>query len=327
MKKSECRKHLLLASYLCFFALFLQAARHSRQVERTHYNRIHVVSSLKNANFGRESHSSVTLVTGYYSTSGKHTEDEYRVWISRYLSLSDNVVIFTQEEHVENFSHQRHRSKGSTLLVLSSLDDSFDNWVDWDEQYRLDPEKQFHATSDLYKIWNQKSDLVAETARYNPFNSTHFFWTDIGQFRDDFFMNKYLKPELTWIKAPHVVPPRKIIFLAIEKFQKSELKFLANGKSRTLNSTLVRLGGGNFGGDRITVRKWALLFRRKLYEYVQLGAFAGKDQPIYGSVCIESRICHIVDALAVRESADPWFAMQPVLHGDVHDIPVYELTP
>jgi len=74
------------------------------------------------------------------------------------------------------------------ILPLGTLAETLYLNVNWTHQRTLDlqsndPEAQKHSI-ELYKIWNTKPYLVAHAARNNPFNTSHFFWNDIGAYRD-----------------------------------------------------------------------------------------------------------------------------------------------
>ena len=317
-----------LRVFTCYIAIIVSAALIS--MGRSHGMRVESVLPSENKlsftdwSVQHACTAPVTLVTSYHSTKGKHNEGEYKMWNRRFLALADSMVIFTDSWHVDEFRSQRARSRGCTLIVPYSLKHAYRRWnIDWNKQNKLDPEKNVHKTTDLYVIWNQKSALLADVAERNPFGSKHIFWADIGQFRDNIFINKYLKPSMLWVKETEFLPKGKILFLAIERFLPEELKLDLTGASAPIDSMKVRLGGGNFGGDIDAVRLWAVLFDRKVEYYVSKGAFAGKDQPIYGSICIETNICHVVDASAIKGISDPWFALQPVLHGAVRQVPLY----
>ena len=128
------------------------------------------------------------------------------------------------------------------------------------------------------------------------------------------------------IQAHDFIPSCRILVLAIEHFTESELRLDNEGHAQPLSALHVRLGGGNFGGDLCAVKKWKNLFLEQLDWYMLNGAFIGKDQPMYGSICIEHQeMCFIVDGPLVRETKDVWFAMQPVLHGVTVPVPQYKI--
>ena len=270
-----------------------------------------------------------TIVTAYYDIGNlsKHESSSFKGWNSRLFALSDNMVIFTEASSVNNILKVREESTGCTLLGLQSLNNTESSRItDWHLQHNKDPEKKRHST-ELYIIWIQKAFWLELVARLNPFKSQHFFWADSGQFRDKAFLDRYVSSAETWIKSPSFLPPCKMVFLSLEKFETIELATIDDGQTAPLDSQLIRLGGGNFGGDNCAVFRFAVLFRRQIHRYLEKHMFVGKDQPIYGSVCTSYLdACFIVDAKKVKEINDEWFALQPVLHGVTVPVPEYVLV-
>ena len=273
-----------------------------------------------------------TIVTGiYYVYKSKHSSTEYAKWYRRFFSLTDNKVVFTDQRTLEQlpllnskYSWRKHAS--CTVFVIADLRES-DLWkkYDWERQLQLDPERDLHST-ELYVIWNTKMLSLSDVAMVNPFNSKYFFWADAGQFRDDQFLSRALsRTNRIWIRSTNFIPSCKMVFLAVKKFVEEELQLDHTGTSKIQYHS--RLGGGNFGGDYCAVSIWRRLYLDKIDDYIQSGNFAGKDQHLFASVCIEMKhLCHIIDGSRIRNINDVWFAMQPVLHGDEEVIPIYSLS-
>ena len=272
-------------------------------------------------------HRGATIVTAYYNIgqNSKHSEAKFRLWNRRFFGLRDSMVVFTDALTAKQIGDWRVRTFGCSILVISDLKHS-ELWraYDWNSQYEKDPEKSIHS-SELYVIWNQKSLWLSDVATSNPFSSDHFFWADSGQFRDDDFLNKFVRKNGdVWLRTADWFPSCQILFLSVESFTERESQFDSSGRSIILDSKLVRLGGGNFGGDTCAIMRWRDLFLEQLERYVVSGAFAGKDQPIYGTTCLQHReLCFLVDGRKVRDINDVWFAMQPVLHGVQRPLPRY----
>ena len=271
--------------------------------------------------------SDITLVTAYYDLGklSKHDRVSFKNWNSRFFALDDDMVIFTDEQTSRAIVKLRRKSNGCTILVIQSLEQSeIFGLTNWHGQHDKDPEK-FRHSIELYVVWNQKSLWLEQVANVNPFSSSHFFWADSGQFRDGVFLDNHVLSG-RWIHVPTFLPSCRILILSIEKFRVSELERSDAGFTHPLDSELVRLGGGNFGGDACAVCRFAELFRIQIRRYLNMSYFAGKDQPIYGSVCTSWRdMCFIVEAKRVLQATDPWFALQPVLHGDTAPVPEYVL--
>ena len=266
-----------------------------------------------------------TLISAYYGLGSfsKHSARDFQAWNSRFLKLPDNMVIFSDRITIGGLRNQRLHSRGCTVLVDDRLPDTHLGInINWYEQYELDPEKEYHS-KELYVIWGQKSIWLEQVSRFNPFGSTHFFWTDMGQFRDGTFLRNFKRPNERWVQNVEFIPDCTMALLAIGKFSVHEL---SSKGTVVLSSGKIRLGGGNFGGDACAVEKWRHLYLEMLQKYIQAGAFAGKDQPVYSSICLQNRdACFIVFGPAVQEADDVWFAMQPVLHGITDPVPEYHM--
>lgn len=270
-------------------------------------------------------HAHVTISTAYYNLgkASKHSSENFAVWNERFFRLPDNMVIFTDATSMELIRSVRRKSLGCTVIVIQDLYQTrAAKMTDWTMQYEKDHEK-YHSP-ELYILWSQKSFWLASTSVVNPFHSSYFFWADSGQFRDDVFTEKYLKESRKWISYTDFIPRNKVVFLSIEHFTKQETSLNGRGYGPILSSRLVRLGGGNFGGNANAVRRFAHLYAAEVERYLLNDAFIGKDQPLYGSTCVShADLCFMVDAQEVLEISDPWFAMQPVLHGVTKPVPEY----
>ena len=273
--------------------------------------------------------SSSTILSAYYplGSRSKHDETNFNEWNSRFFSLNDNMIIVTDTSGEERITSAREQSEGCTLVILDELNNAeLFKMTDWKLQHDKDPEAAIHS-NELYIVWNQKILWLEMSVEHNPFQSAYFFWADSGQFRDSRFLKSYIAPKEKWITAPGNIPGCKVIFLSIEKFEPHELVQSTSGMTPPLNSTLVRLGGGNFGGDACSILSFAPLFRETMLRYLELNRFIGKDQPLYSSTCASwPSVCFLIDAQKVSEIDDPWFALQPVLHGTTWPIPEYKLS-
>ena len=258
----------------------------------------------------------VTLVTAYYDlkSASKYGASTYASWNSNYFSLADAMIIFTDASSAQEVSHMRSASRGCTAVVIEELTATHTaGLLDWEREKLKDPEATLHSTP-LYIIWNQKSSWLMNASISNPFASKYFFWTDAGQFRDRAFVSK-LKENEPWVKCTNLISPGCMLLLSIEPFNACELETDSRGRAAFLSSLSHRIGGGNFGGDADAIRNWYKRYYEMLIDYHREGLFVGKDQPIMASVCLQNvGFCKIISAGSVNEAADPWFAMQPVLH-------------
>ncbi len=135
--------------------------------------------------------SCITLVTGYFATGkSKHDFLEYKIWFVNFLSqVEAPIVIFTQPSQAPHL--QQLRGNKSTHYII--FDEIWDlPWLnephflykDYHKIHELDPEKLIHSP-ELYAIWNSKPWMLNTASELNPFNSTFFYWMDIGCVRNE----------------------------------------------------------------------------------------------------------------------------------------------
>ena len=233
-------------------------------------------------------------------------------------------MIYTDAQSLNFVEHHRKNSSGCSKIHVMSLHQTyFGKTVDWLAQHSKDDEQHIHVP-ELYIVWNQKMLWLAEVAENDPFQSEHFFWSDSGQFRDSVFLDTFVSGGETWMKEIDFLPSCNMAILSIEPFQSLELVVDSKGRSSPIRSTLVRLGAGNFGGDKCAVKLWSEKYIEKVHQLVEGGIFAGKEQSILADLCIENmRTCFLIRASEVKEINDMWFAMQPILHGVTRPVPRY----
>lgn len=262
-----------------------------------------------------------TIVTAYYNLkqNSKHTETEFEAWNARFLRLSDSLIIFTDSESVTHIQELRSSSSHAecTQYILQELNSTFTaKLTNWRVQHELDPEKHVHRSHELYIVWNQKSDWLAQAQMWNPFQSDFFFWCDMGQFRDELFVRTLEANNWFWIERPDFAPEGKLVFLSVEPFSQSEVS--QDSKKHFISSLSDRLGAGNFGGRALAIQLWRQRYYSKLLEFIESGKFAGKEQMIMSSLCLDiPSLCYLVESHALQSFGDKWFAMQHVLHGNV----------
>jgi hypothetical protein len=85
---------------------------------------------------------------------------------------------------------------------------------------------------------------------------------------------------------------------------------LSRGIGQIGQCPIVTIGGGFFGGDQKAITQWTKHFYAAVDKYVEAGWFAGKDQMVFTTVCIEQcGLCQFFD------SHFQWFAGQQLLAG------------
>ena len=112
-----------------------------------------------------------TIVTAYFATPSKHTNEDYLAWMSNMLSLSDPMVIFTAAENASTVRRMRAHAINRTHIITLSLDETFmgsrfaqsikvkrpasdssdePTVTFWQHQRMLDSEARVHKSVEVY---------------------------------------------------------------------------------------------------------------------------------------------------------------------------------
>jgi len=203
--------------------------------------------------------------------------------------------------------------------ILEIQDFLVSKWQeDWSLQVELDEEGQHSA--ELYKIWNEKSNFILRATLLNPFASTAFFWVDIGIFRNSSDMARFESWPLQ--RKVEMLPRDKIVLLLVEAFTAEELEMPPDDESLGVDFYYMnRLGGGIIGGYAAAIKAWHTQYYAMLTRYIHAQRFAGKDQSIMASVCLQNtRLCNLVQPplhwrllSKTQTQENPWFYLQDYL--------------
>ena len=104
-----------------------------------------------------------------------------------------------------------------------------------------------------------------------------------------------------------------ILLLSIERFTEEE-KLLQEGRSLTNFQSKVRIGGGTIGCDRSSLEAWHRAYYGTFERFVAEKLFAGKDQNLMATTCLETDLC-----LLVPSDQGQWFRLQDWLGGNLPD--------
>jgi hypothetical protein len=237
----------------------------------------------------------VTIVTAYFDVPSKRPSSEYLPWIQRFLSLQDNMIIFTSNDQLPLFKKLRKKRPNTKVIALDSLDDTnvvkdFGGMAFWERQASLDPEKYIHS-KELYVIWNEKGHFLEQAMQLDPFQSSFFAWVDMGYLRDSLLENQRMVRYV-----PKALTPQQTLFLDV----------------RSLVAGQQYLGGGFIGGYKEGLQRWI----KEYYKLLEANRdrFLGKDQPWMFESCVQNAgLCLWVQP---RDTyGDAWFYMAPFLHG------------
>jgi hypothetical protein len=247
-------------------------------------------------------------VTAYYKIKSKFTHQKYKDWMTNFLTLKDCIVVYTTEDMEDEIRSLLPRGYPLSFIFKPLNESNVAQAVSphgWSKQEKMDKEVAIGHSRELYWIWNEKSFFLEEVSEINPFGTKYFAWLDIGAVRHTRFNYKRLM---------EYIPKQKgIILLQINPFTPDELR-LENGKCPTDFSKVDRIGGGMIAGDRSSIKKWTIHFTKVFDRYLAEGRFAGKDQSVMATTCVETDLCLMVTT-PKQFQADKWFFLQDFFMG------------
>jgi hypothetical protein len=255
-----------------------------------------------------------TVVTAYFQLkTSKASDATYKQWMKNMLEIDNQMVIFCDEQSVGDISENRkHKMDKTKIIVMSFTDFYCYRYIDaFRKDYLRDAESIRGHTVELYMIWNEKTHFLKRAIEMNPFQTSHFVWTDIGCFR---------VPNTRYIHWPNpdkilACPQDKVWMLLVKPFTMDELLINNVEQLPHFDERYYRIGGTIFGG-----RSDALLNLHKMYygmiEYfISKNKSIAKDQNVMNSVYLLNRDkCLLVVPQDNPYNRDIWFYMQEFLH-------------
>jgi hypothetical protein len=253
-------------------------------------------------------------VSCFYKVKSKHKLEEYLVWLKNFLEIPMNLIIFLDQfkDH-DIYSYIMNIRKdmiNKTLIIDRKIEDmnTYKHSDYWNYCYSIDSEK-YHSP-ELYMLWNEKTYMVEESIRINPYNSDWFFWVDMGCCRNNnrHFLNF---PNYNVVKN---YDKEKIIISFIEKIKSSDYNLNDNGipnifqnKSNDMAcDPVVRVQAGFFGGHVNGWKVWIDNFNTILNQFINYKVFGGKEQNIMSTVAIKYKD-NIQPFYPDRSNGDMWF--------------------
>jgi len=234
-----------------------------------------------------------TIVTCYYPLEkSKHTLQEYYSWLFNFLMYVDsNIVLFTWgDAAVKMIQSLRDKAGLSDRLVIIQkhyYEFRFSE-LDWNSQLAKTELPQLHTT-DLFKIWANKSLFVEEAIRLNPFKSTLFAWCDAGCWRDTRIAAMCGNGWPVYEK----VKPGRLHILAFEDM--GPLLQVVKAKTDWTHEHVVTelktpykllVGGTILIGDADAWKHWIPAFESTLKLFFANDLFAGDDQAVIASTAL-----------------------------------------
>lgn len=254
---------------------------------------------------------SCTVVTALYPIRSKFSKDQYLEWASTFMRLEAPIVLFTEESLVHEFEIRRG---DRPIHMITMPFEELDMWKKyeekWREHHRMDPERDRH-TPELYAIWAQKALFVEKAIQENPFGSSHFFWCDVGAFRNPYIDVRVLQsfPQIHYFQGDN------ILFQSIENIKEDEKLKKEDGiygPMITNEWNECRLVGGLWGGTIQACIRWKQQYQTILERYFERGRFAGKDQVVMLSTYLEYPESAII-VQPTRFDIDIWFFLEYLL--------------
>ncbi|KAL7545583.1 hypothetical protein ACHAWF_008932, partial [Thalassiosira exigua] len=249
-----------------------------------------------------------TIVTAYFEVQSKHSREEYLDWMSNFLSLDDNMVIFTTPDMVSTMKSFRAHYLSKTYFIEMEMSDlpaaRRYNRTFWQNQLDMDFEKGIHKSYELFWIWLSKSWLLSEAIRINPFSTDIFVYSDIGCFRSKEYNHK------TLIQHRNVLPKEAALFAAFTTPDPPKDTTFWNDKRQ---GHFYHVGGW-IAGYSHALLKFHQRFEEVMDQFVEGNLFVGEDQAVLQSTCLQhTTLCEYIQAKDIPEG-DPYFAFRYVLH-------------
>jgi len=221
-----------------------------------------------------------TIVTGYFQLpTAKKPHSQYLQWMQNMLIIQTPMVIFSDEASKPII--QKFRGNLPTHYITLRFEDFYTARYDLEfyEHQLMDHEIGIGHGSQLYMIWNEKSNFLKQAAEINPFESEYFLWVDIGCFRE---------PNHRFIQWPNPakiaqLEPDKMVMVQVYPFEPEELSVKTLESIPSFQFT-NRIGGTMFGGRKGAIDKWHTEYYQMLEYFIRIERFIGKDQSIMNSL-------------------------------------------
>jgi hypothetical protein len=246
-----------------------------------------------------------TVVTAYYPIRSKFSPAQYLVWAQEFLRLEAPILLFTEPGYASLF--QALRTNGKPLSIVEKPFQSLSMWrlyrANWERESMRDHE--MHHSAELYALWAEKASFIEEAIRQNPHNTSHFFWCDIGAFREP------ITPEMqTSFPRTELFPTNQILLCSVQPLKADDWKKEGGivGNFRYEN----RIVGGLWGGSAAACLRWRSAYEAQLIRYFSSGRFAGKDQSVILSAYLEdTSLARVIKP--TTKQGDHWFFLEYAL--------------
>lgn len=241
-----------------------------------------------------------TVVSCYYRIKSKKSHEQYMDWISNFMSLKFNCIIFVNLDSKSILEKVYPESKHLKYVHLDFEDFITSKW-DWKQEEERDPGLHFGHSDKLYQVWNEKPFMVKRAIDLNYFNSKKFIWMDIGSFR-----NKNHLPHLVNFPDESKIQSGVSIVMVCP-FEDSEMINVDKVDDR-FKYPVIRLGG-TFGGDCQSLVEFSRIHHDIIDEFKKEKCFSGQDQSLYAFAVVRNpKLFNLI--CNANNRIDTWFCLQ-----------------
>lgn len=227
----------------------------------------------------------VTLVTALYLIKSKHSIKEYIKWMKSLLMLNTSIVFFTHKLLIDIAAEMRPKNLHyKTKFIVLEMEDFYSYkhfFKEFNETYKKELDTISYLTPPLYLVWAEKAGFLKKAIKHNYFNSSCFYWIDVGYFRDKSWnMSKFVKD---WPSDKKCKNDPRVLLNLLRNFTEREINGLLNFNEaehiylqKTMNTA-----GGLFGGRADFVIRFCDIYYNTLTEFYQKNIYIGKEQNIF----------------------------------------------
>jgi len=288
----------------------------SQNIDFHHRVKVHRFDKSSSGNLTATSHSNNTVVSAYFDLNAKHSKLQYLNWMQNFLSITDNMVIFTQSDMVDRIMEMRKHAP--TIIVEMKMNDLPIRWVGtdyntsidsnhnsshmnnashvfWQNQLDIDREGSIHRDYRVFWIWLSKSWWVTQAINANWFHSDIFMWSDIGCFRDRSYNRQHV------LQHPEVIPHGTVLWMAHRTPDPPPRSPIF------ANKMLLRKhfyhSGSQAAGQSAAWLEFHYRFSETMDNFLMSGTFIGDDQCVSQATCLfYPNLCAYVPFDQVKDS-------------------------
>jgi hypothetical protein len=250
-----------------------------------------------------------TVVSAFYEMPSKQSLSTYKEWMGHFLrNINCHLVFFCEESMREFIMNSRESFMDKTEIIILPREQWTMNKkypeTFWKKQFNMDPEKELHKSTDLYKVWHEKKEFVKRAIALNPFDHDDFIWMDAGCVRSEDMASLLLN-------FPHAsrIPTNRMLFLNVQPFSKQDNTIYRFEKGVTIQggvTGVARIGGTMYAGSRRMWNQFDKAYNIVFDKYVVANVFLGKDQSLLATLVLENnKLVSLVEPKPFF--GDPWF--------------------